>query len=87
LDIALEIGQSAPSMNTNESNPNDEQPDPLLDEVETLVFHADDRDDPRNTWVRLVHRETGIEVESTTESTQTANRQRALTLLRDLLGR
>ena len=32
-------------------------------------------------------KETGIEVESTTESTQVANQQRALTLLHELLGR
>ncbi len=60
--------------------------DPLLDEVETKVFYGGS-DDPRNSWVKLIHRETGIEVESTTEETQIKNRARALVLLRARLGR
>jgi hypothetical protein len=60
--------------------------DPLLDEVETKVFYAGP-DDPRNSWVKLIHRETGIEVESTTEGTQIKNRARALMLLRARLPR
>ncbi|HKK92441.1 MAG TPA: peptide chain release factor-like protein [Longimicrobiales bacterium] len=39
-----------------------------------------------NTGVRLVHRPTGIRAESRTERSQTANRRRALSRLRDKLA-
>jgi hypothetical protein len=59
--------------------------DPLLDEVEVLVFFAG-LDDPRSAAVKLIHHATGIEVESATEPTQVANRDRALRLLRASLA-
>ncbi len=63
----------------------DASDDPLLDEVETQVFYGGPGD-PRNSWVKLIHRDSGIEVESTTEDTQIKNRARALALLRERLG-
>jgi hypothetical protein len=58
----------------------------LLTECETLVFYGGP-DDPRNAWVKLVHRETGIEAEAPSESTQVENRALALRILAELLGR
>ena len=59
--------------------------DPLLGEVDVLVYRATSDDDPAAMGVRLVHRATGIVVESVTEPSQVANRDVALRLLREQL--
>jgi protein subunit release factor A len=68
----------------NESS--EDERDPLLDEVDVLVYRAASDDYPAAMGVRLVHRATGIVVESVTEPTQVANRDIALRLLRERLA-
>lgn len=65
----------------------EEERDPLLDEVDVLVYRAQSDDDPAAMGVRLVHRATGIVVESVTEPSQVRNRAIALQMLRDELGK
>jgi hypothetical protein len=70
----------------------DTQPDerdPLLDEVDTLVYFTAPGDadfEAKKAAIKIVHRATGIEVMSDTEPTQAANRARALAILRDRLA-
>lgn len=64
----------------------DEELDPLIEEVEVLLWRAVSDDDPAAMGVRLVHRGTGIKVESVTERSQIANRDIALRLLREAGG-
>jgi protein subunit release factor A len=56
-----------------------------LDEVDVLLYRATSDDDPAAMGVRLVHKVTGIVVESVTEPSQVANRDIALRLLREQL--
>jgi protein subunit release factor A len=61
----------------------DDQGDPLLDEVDIHVHVS--TTEPR-ARVRLTHRPSGIEVESSSASTQVENRRLALAELRKRLG-
>jgi hypothetical protein len=50
------------------------------------MFPDDRPNDPRNSWVTLIHGPTGIGIQSTTGATQAANQERALDLLSERIG-